>query len=99
MTTQNLAKTLKQTIESESSTISRYMSRDVVAKSDGYVVRIYLNDQNRLVKRGEEILYFSPIVTHRAIRMKVSDFNMPLMKEGLKTRVTFYGWPALQISG
>ncbi len=99
LTTENMEKTLKQNIDSESTTISRYMSRDVLAKSDGYVVRIYLNDQNRLVKRGEEILYFSPIVTQRAIRMKVSDFNMPLMKEGLKARIIFYGWPALQISG
>lgn len=99
LSTENLAKTLKQSIEKESTTISRYMSRDVLAKSDGYVVRIYLNDQNRLVKRGEQILYFSPIVTQRAIRMKVSDFNMPLMKEGLKARIIFYGWPALQISG
>ncbi|NOR55071.1 MAG: hypothetical protein GQ531_02565 [Sulfurovum sp.] len=99
LTTKNLAKTLKQSIEKESTTISRYMSRDILAKSDGYVVRIYLNDQNRLIKRGEPILYFSPLVTQRAIRMRVSDFNMPLMKEGLKTRIMFYGWPALQIAG
>lgn len=99
LSTENLAKTLKQSIEKESTNISRYRSRDVLAKSDGYVVRIYLNDQNRLIKRGEEIIYFSPVVTQRAIRMKVSDFNMPLMQEGLKTRIIFYGWPALQISG
>jgi len=98
LTTQNFANTLKQNIEKESTNLSRYLSRDIVAKSDGYVTRIYQNDKNRLIKKGEKILYFSPIVTQRAILLKVSDFNMPLIKKGLKTRIIFYGWPALQIS-
>jgi len=99
LTTQNFANTLKQNIEKESTSLSRYLSRDIVAKSDGYVIRIYQNDKNRLIKKGENVLSFSPIVTQRAILLKVSDFNMPLIKEGLKTRIIFYGWPALQISG
>jgi len=99
LTTKNFANTLKQNIEKESTSLSRYLSRDIVAKSDGYVIRIYQNDKNRLIKKGENVLYFSPVVTQRAIRLKVSDFNMPLIKEGLKTRIIFYGWPALQISG
>ncbi|HIP20270.1 MAG TPA: biotin/lipoyl-binding protein [Sulfurimonas sp.] len=97
--TQNLLNTLKQNIKRDTINLSRYQKREVLAKSDGYVVRIYLNDKNRLIKKGENILYFSPIVTQRAIRVKVSDFHMPLIKVGLKTRIIFYGWPSLQISG
>ena len=33
------------------------------------------------------------------MRVRLSDFNMPLIKKGLKVRIIFYGWPALQISG
>ncbi|MDQ7069002.1 MAG: biotin/lipoyl-binding protein [Sulfurimonas sp.] len=97
--TQNLLNTFKQDIKRNSINLSRYKKREVLAKTDGYVVRVYLNDQNRLVKRGENILYFSPIVTQRAIRLQVSDFHMPLLKENLNARIIFYGWPALQVSG
>ena len=97
--TQNRAKTLKQNLQRDETTISRYKSRVMHAKSDGYVLQIYQNDKNKLIKKGEDILYFSPNVTKRAIRLKVADFHMPLMKKGLKARIIFYGWPAMQISG
>jgi len=99
LSTQNIANTLKQNIEKESTNLSRYLSGDVVAKSDGYVIRIYQNDQNKLIKKGEKVLYFSPLVTQRAILLRISDLNMPLMKEELQARILFYGWPAMQISG
>ena len=97
--TQNRAKTLKQNLQRDETAISRYKSRVMYAKSDGYVLQIYQNDKNKLIKKGEDILYFSPNVTKRAIRLKVADFHMPLMKKGLKARLIFYGWPAMQISG
>jgi len=97
--TQNLLNTLKQDIKQNSINLSRYEKREILAKNDGYVVRIYKNDKNRLINKGENILYFSPKVTKRAIRLQVSDFHMPLMKEGLGSRIIFYGWPALQVSG
>jgi len=97
--TQNRAKTLKQNLQRDETAISRYKSRVMHVKSDGYVLQIYQNDKNKLIKKGEDILYFSPNVTKRAIRLKVADFHMPLMKKGLKARIIFYGWPAMQISG
>jgi len=96
---ENKAKSLKQNIQRNKITIARYKSRIMCAKSDGYVLQIYQNDKNKLIKKGEDILYFSPKVTKRAIRLKVADFHMPLMKKGLKARIIFYGWPAMQISG
>ncbi|SFV70016.1 RND efflux membrane fusion protein [hydrothermal vent metagenome] len=97
--TKNSIETIGQNIKINSINISRYEKREIVAKTDGYIVRIYQNDKNRLTKKGEKILYFSPIVTKKSIRLKISDFHMPLMKVGLRTRIIFYGWPALQISG
>ncbi len=90
---------LQQSIDKSSVTLSRYSSKEIVAKSDGHVMRIYQVDQNRFLKKGAEIMYFSPKVHQRAILLKIPIFNMPLIKKGLKVRIMFYGWPSLQISG
>jgi len=96
---QNSMNKLQQAIDKSSVTLSRYLSKEIVAKSDGHVMRIYQVDQNKFIKKGEEILYFSPKVHERSILLKVPIFNMPLIKKGLKVRILFYGWPSLFISG
>lgn len=90
---------LQQQIDKNSVTLSRYQSKESIAKSDGYVMRVYQSDQNKLLKKGDEVLYFAPKVNERSILLKVPIFNMPLIKEGLTVRIMFYGWPALYISG
>jgi multidrug resistance efflux pump len=90
---------LSQQLENNLITIERYKNSEIVASKDGFVMRIYKNDLNRYLKKGEEILHFVPEVSKKAIFIKVSNFNMPLLKEGLQTRIMFYGWPTLQISG
>jgi len=92
-------KSLGQDVQRHSSNVSRYTSGEVVAEKDGYVVRIFQNDKHQFIKKGEKILHFAPKVSERSVLLKVSDFNMPLIKEGLPVRIMFYGWPALQISG
>ncbi len=99
VTGENLANSLKQGVKRDSINLSRYLSRIIVSRGDGYVLRIYQNNRNRLIKAGEDILFFAPVVTKRAIRLKLSDFNMPLIKVGLHVRIIFFGWPALQIAG
>jgi len=99
LTAKNRFNNMHQNIQKQAATISRYTSGEVVAQKDGYVVKIFQNDKNKFIKKGERIMYFSPVVTQKAIRLKVSGFNMPLIKEGLDARIMFYGWPALQISG
>jgi len=88
-----------QNLHQSSANIARYRAGEVTAENDGYVVRILQNNQHRLVKQGEQVMLFSPNVTTKSILLKVSDFNMPLVKKGLKARIIFYGWPALQIPG
>ncbi len=97
--TQSSLNRLQQEIDKSSVTLSRYLSKEIVAKSDGYVMRVYQALPNRFLQKGDEVMYFSPKVHKRAILLKVPIFNMPLIKEGLKVRIIFYGWPALQISG
>ena len=95
----NSMKKLDQSLQKQATTIARYATSEVVAEKDGYVIRLLNNDKNKFIKKGEKVMQFSPKVTVRAVLLKVSDFNMPLIKEGLPVRIMFYGWPTLQISG
>lgn len=99
LSSKNTLQSLGQSVQTNSVNISRYTSGEVIAEKDGYVVKIFQNDKNKLIKMSEKIMHFAPKVTTKSILLKVSDFNMPLIKEGLPVRIMFYGWPALQISG
>lgn len=95
----NKNRSLNQNEQRQSMIISRYERSNVYAQKDGYVVRVFQNDKNKLLKKGDKIIYFSPVVNEKSILIEFSDFNMPLVKKGLHTRIMFYGWPAMQISG
>ena len=99
LSSKNKLASLQEKQQLQSMNISRFKTSKVYAPKDGYVVRLYENDSNKYIKKGEKILYFSPKVTQKTLLLKVSDFNMPLIKEGLKVRIMFYGWPALQVPG
>ncbi len=99
LSSKNKLASLQEKSQLQSMNISRYKTSKAYAPKDGYVVRLYENDSNKFIKKGEKILYFSPKITEKTLLLKVSDFNMPLMKEGLKVRIMFYGWPALQVPG
>jgi multidrug resistance efflux pump len=90
---------LKRELEKHQTEVSRYETSSVVSQKGGSVMRILKNDKNTYIKKGEPIALFSPDVTTSALLFKVSDFNMPLIKEGLSVRIRFHGWPALHISG
>jgi len=95
----NNMRSLDRDLQQQSMSISRYDKSEVYAPKDGYVVRLFESDKNKLLKKGDKVIYFAPSVTEKALLLKVSDFNMPLIKEGLPVRLMFYGWPAMQISG
>ncbi|MDP3301770.1 MAG: hypothetical protein Q8S36_07375 [Sulfuricurvum sp.] len=99
LSSKNTLHSLGQSVQTNSANVSRYTSGEVIAEKDGYVVKIFQNDKHKLIKMSEKIMHFSPKVTTKSVLLKVSDFNMPLIKEGLPVRIMFYGWPALQISG
>lgn len=99
LSSKNTLQSLGQSVQTNSVNVSRYTSGEVIAEKDGYVVKIFQNDKNKLIKMSEKVIYFSPKVTTKSLLLKVSDFNMPLIKEGLPVRIMFYGWPALQIPG
>lgn len=99
LVSKNKLASLQEKSQLQSVNISRYQTSKAYAAKDGHIVRIYENDTNKLIKKGKEILFFSPDVSVRTLLLKVSDFNMPLLREGLKVRIMFYGWPAMQVPG
>ncbi len=90
---------LKRALEKHQTEVSRYETSSVISQKDGSVMRILKNDKNTYIKKGEPIALFSPDVTRSALLLKVSDFNMPLIKEEISVRIRFHGWPALHIAG
>lgn len=99
LATKNRYSALERELQRQKTERARYATSDVRSEKDGSVVRILTNDKNMFIRQGEPVLRFAPSVDERTLMLKVSDFNMPLIHEGLKVRIMFYGWPALQISG
>ena len=99
LSAQNRLNVLKREQERQLSDIARYEKSEVLAEKDGHVMRILKNDKNTYIKMGEPVIHFSPDVSERSVLLKISDFNMPLIKEGLSVRIRFYGWPVLHIPG
>ena len=97
--TKNKINKYKKELQKAKSKLSKFKTSTIYAEKDGYVVRILKNDKNQYIKKGEKIILFSPTVNKRAVLLKVSDFDMPLIKKGLHVRIQFYGWPTLQIPG
>lgn len=96
---ENRHSALERELQRQQMEIARYARSEVHAQKDGRVIRVLTNDRNKFIRQGEPVLQFAPKVSERAVLLKVSDFNMPLLQPGLKVRMMFYGWPALQISG
>jgi multidrug resistance efflux pump len=99
LSSQNTLQSFQKDVQTNARDTARYETRVVVAQKDGYVVKILQNDKHKLIKKGEKVIHFSPLVSTKMILLKVSDFNMPLVKEGIAVRIMYYGWPALQVSG
>jgi len=96
---QNSMKNFSKEMKTASINLSRNSTAKVYASKDGYPLRALKNDEDHYVKQGEEIIHFAPKVTKRGLLLKVRALDMPLIKEGLKVRIQFYGWPSLQVSG
>jgi membrane fusion protein, adhesin transport system len=96
---QNRSSGFERDLQRQMTEIARYETSEVRAEKAGEIIRVLTNDKNKFIRQGEPVLQFAPRVSERTVLLKVSDFNMPLIREGLKVRMMFYGWPALQISG
>lgn len=79
--------------------VSRQSSQLVRAPQDGRIVRILGGTTATLVKAGDEIATFAPERVQRAVEVYVSGLDAPLVQPGMRARIMFEGWPAVQFSG
>ena len=79
--------------------LSRQSQQQVIAPRDGTVVRITPGERGQLIKAGTPILVFTPDVTKKAAEIWINGNDAALLKPGMKARIQFEGWPAIQIPG
>ena len=79
--------------------LSRLSSQTKLAPRDGTVSRLRSGGSATFIKAGDALATFIPENIQRAVVMKVSGLDVPLIKPGQKARLQFEGWPVLQFSG
>ncbi len=79
--------------------VTRQSSQLVRAPQDGRIVQILAGNTATFVKAGDPVATFAPANVERAVQVYVSGLDAPLVQAGLKARVMFEGWPAVQFSG
>lgn len=78
---------------------ARQETQRVVAPRDGVVLRIVAGDTATLVKEGDALLSFAPVIDQRAVEIYVNGLDAALVQPGRTARLMFEGWPAVQFSG
>lgn len=78
---------------------ARQETQRVVAPRDGVVLRIVAGDTATLVKEGDPLLSFAPVIDQRAVEIYVNGLDAALVQPGRAVRLMFEGWPAVQFSG
>jgi RND family efflux transporter MFP subunit len=79
--------------------LSRQESQVIYAPKDGAILKLLAGDSTTLVKAGDKIATFAPILDEPAVELYVSGNDIPLIHKGRKVRLQFEGWPAVQFSG
>jgi len=78
---------------------SRQESQIITAPKDGTILRLLSGNNSTIVKAGDKIASFAPILEDPAIELFVKGNDIGLIYEGRKVRIQFEGWPAIQFSG
>lgn len=79
--------------------LSRRSSQIVRAPQDGRIVHIAAGNTATLVAAGDVVATFAPTNVVRTVEIFVSGLDAPLVQPGMRARIMFEGWPAIQFSG
>jgi multidrug efflux pump subunit AcrA (membrane-fusion protein) len=79
--------------------LSRQQSQIVLAPRDGIILKIFAESNGAIVKVGDRLATFAPILKDPAVELYVNGNDIPLIYKGRKVRLQFEGWPAIQFSG
>lgn len=91
--------------------IARFGAQEIVAPTDGRIVRILVNMGAEMLKEGTPLMEFVPFTDDFAVEMLIDGNDIPLVqgeepatadhpaRPGDKVRLQFEGWPAVQFVG
>jgi len=91
--------------------IARVGAQEIVAPTDGRIVRIMVNMGAEMLKEGTPLMEFVPFTDDFAVELLVDGNDIPLVqgeesatadhpaRTGDKVRLQFEGWPAVQFVG
>ncbi|MCU0422674.1 MAG: HlyD family secretion protein [Bacteroidia bacterium] len=71
----------------------------IKAPQDGYIVKALRAGVGENIKDGEEVVTIMPDKAQMAVELYVNTVDIPLLKDGVKVRLQFDGWPAIVFSG
>lgn len=79
--------------------LSRQQSQTILSDQAGVLVRIYAPQGGVMVSAGEKLALLVPDTEDRAVELKITGNDLPLVQEGRHVRLQFEGWPAVQFTG
>ncbi len=79
--------------------LSRQQTQTVNAPSNGTILRTIHGSSSLFIKAGDTVASFYPEDLEPAVEVFIDGNDLPLIQPGLKTRIQFEGFPALQFSG
>lgn len=79
--------------------LARQGAQAVKAPRAGTILKIVAKQGAEIVKLGDTIAMFVPMISERAVELWVDGRDVPLIRVGSDVRIQFEGWPALQFSG
>ncbi len=79
--------------------LSRQENQIIFAPKDGIILKVLAGDSATVIKSGDKLATFAPILDDPMVEIYISGNDIPLVKEGRKVRLQFEGWPIIQFSG
>jgi biotin carboxyl carrier protein len=79
--------------------VSRQSTQKITSPRDGTILRILPGEGNQLIKSGDPLVVFAPVVQNPAVELWINGNDIPFISVGQKAQLQFEGWPSVQIPG
>ncbi|MCB1157678.1 MAG: HlyD family efflux transporter periplasmic adaptor subunit [Leptospiraceae bacterium] len=89
----------KEELHKIDTSLARQKAQKVYAPRDGIIMRILAVEHSVQIKQGQSLAILVPESGKYAVELYIDGNDIPLLREGMETRLQFQGWPALQLSG
>ncbi|MCU0876835.1 MAG: HlyD family efflux transporter periplasmic adaptor subunit [Pirellulaceae bacterium] len=77
---------------------AQFASREIRAPRDGYILRLFANEEAEMLKEGDPLFTIVPETSERAAELMIDGNDIPLVTVGREVRLQFEGYPAVQFA-